>query len=49
MPCACKGRKSNAKYEWTDGTNTVVYNTEIEAKAKVLRKGGSYRKIEQGG
>lgn len=41
MGCACKGR-SNATYIWTDGTNKVVYKTEIEAKAKVLRRGGSY-------
>ncbi len=41
MACNCKGRK-NVKYQWTDGTNTVLYNTEIEAKAKVLRKGGTY-------
>lgn len=44
-PCACKGKK-NTKYVWTDGTYTVVYNTEIEAKAKVLRKGGSYTAVE---
>jgi hypothetical protein len=41
MACSCKGKKST-KYVWTDGTNTVIYNTEIEAKAKVLRKGGTY-------
>jgi hypothetical protein len=46
MPCACRGRKSAYKYVWTDGTDTVTYNTEIEAKAKVLRKGGSYTKVE---
>ena len=49
MACSCRGKKNTAKYEWTDGTNTVVYNTEIEARAKVLRRGGSYTKIEQGG
>lgn len=45
MACSCKGRKT-AKYVWTDGTFTVVYNTEIEAKAKVLRKGGTYTRQE---
>lgn len=44
MACACRGRKKT-KYEWTDGETTVVYNTEIEAKAKVLRKGGIYKAI----
>lgn len=42
MACSCKGRKST-KYVWTDGTNTVIYDSEIQAKAKVLRKGGSYK------
>lgn len=41
MACACKGRRSK-QYIWTDGTDTVIYSTEIEAKAKVMRKGGSY-------
>lgn len=40
--CGCTRRKNTTQYVWTDGTNTVVYKTEIEAKAKVLRKGGSY-------
>lgn len=42
MGCACKNRKKT-KFVWTDGENTVVYDTEIQAKAKVIRKGGSYR------
>lgn len=44
MACACKGRKKT-QYEWTDGTATMIYNTEIEAKAKVLRKGGTYKPL----
>ena len=44
MACSCK-KRSTAKFVWTDGTNTVVYNTEIEAKAKVLRKGGTYEPV----
>lgn len=39
--CGCK-RKSTAKYVWTNGTDTITYNTEIEAKAKVIRSGGTY-------
>lgn len=45
MACACQNRKKATKYEWTDGTNVVVYDTEIQAKAKVIRKGGSYRPL----
>lgn len=44
MACSCTKRKT-AKFVWTDGTDTVVYNTEIEAKAKVLRKGGTYTRV----
>jgi acetyl-CoA carboxylase beta subunit len=46
MACACKGRKKQ-QYVWTsaDGTQTMVYNTELEAKAKVIRKGGSYKPV----
>lgn len=48
MGCACKGRKS-ATYVWTSApdavtgaTETMTYPTEIQAKAKVIRQGGSY-------
>lgn len=46
MACACKGRSSTT-YLWYDpvnseGTEPVVYKTEVEAKAKVMRKGGEY-------
>lgn len=42
MGCGCN-RRSKTKYVWSDGAgNEIVYNTEVEAKAKVLRKGGSY-------
>lgn len=46
MPCACKGRKKR-KYLWTspDGQTSIKYDTEIEAKAKVLRVGGSYKPL----
>lgn len=43
MACACSKRnRSKQRFVWTDGENTVVYKTEIEAKAKVSRKGGTY-------
>lgn len=55
MACACKNRR-NTKYLWTppegtlnpDGTlmEPVEYTTQMEAKAKVMRKGGSYKPIE---
>lgn len=45
MACACQ-KRSGLKYRWTDGTNVVVYDTEIQAKAKVLRKGGTYEPVE---
>jgi len=50
MACACKGRKK-ATYVWTsaDGVVTMTYNTELEAKAKVMRKGGTYKTLTVGG
>ncbi len=47
MACACRGRNKN-KFVWTseDGKLQIVYGSELEAKAKVLRKGGSY--VRQG-
>lgn len=50
MACACKGR-SNTKYLWTsepaeDGSvDSTIYDSEVRAKAKVLRHGGSYQPI----
>jgi hypothetical protein len=46
VACACKGR-SNTKFLWYDpsnpeGAEPVIYKTEVEAKAKVMRKGGTY-------
>lgn len=48
MACACKGRKST-QYVWTSdpdpetgATQSMTYPTEIQAKAKVIRMGGSY-------
>lgn len=44
MACACQ-KKTSAQWVWTgpDGT-TITYNTEIQAKAKVIRSGGTYTK-----
>lgn len=50
MACGCKKRKK-VSYVWTsepneDGaTETVSYATEIQAKAKVIRAGGSYTTV----
>lgn len=47
MACSCSKRK-NKKFVWTSdpdaegGTEQVIYPTEIQAKAKVIRMGGSY-------
>lgn len=43
MACNCRKNK-NTVYVWTsdDKTETVKYTTEIQARAKVIRAGGSY-------
>lgn len=46
MGCACK-KRSTTQYVWTDGKTTVVYDSEMAAKAKVIRKGGSYQPKEK--
>jgi len=52
MACACTKRKKQ-RFLWTppEGSDlsAVEYGTEIEAKAKVLRKGGSYVLVSAGG
>lgn len=47
MSCACKG-KVTLLYEWTseDGSQTMEYASLVAAKAKVMRKGGSYKPKE---
>lgn len=44
MACACKKTKT-AEYIWTssDGQTQVTYASLMQAKAKVHRKGGSYK------
>ena len=44
MACSCTKRR-NQQFEWTNGIDFVTYPTEIQAKAAVLRKGGSYKPI----
>lgn len=43
MACACTQRRKQ-RWLWYNGeaNEPVVYASEIEAKAKVLRKGGRY-------
>lgn len=43
MACGCK-KTTSQKFLWyrDEGTTPIVYDTEIQAKAKVLRKGGTY-------
>lgn len=49
MACSCKKRVQR-KYQWTnlDGSQTMTYDTEIQAKAKTLRAGGSYKPLPVG-
>lgn len=52
MACACKGR-TKARFLWippegsVDGEGTIEYPTEVQAKAKVMRKGGEYMTPEE--
>lgn len=42
MACDCK-RQIKKLFKWTNDNGDVVYYTsEMAAKAKVMRKGGSY-------
>lgn len=41
MACACK-RSIAKRFKWTNGTDVVYYDSEMAAKAKVMRKGGTY-------
>ena len=46
--CNCsKGRRGKFKFVWTsdDRQNAVEYDSEIVAKAKVQRVGGTYKKV----
>lgn len=46
MGCACKGREKE-RFLWysqenPEGLEPMIYSTEVEAKAKVMRKKGTY-------
>lgn len=49
MPCGGCRKVNATKFRWFPPEGSTLspqnYNTEIEAKAKVLRKGGSYKPI----
>lgn len=49
MACACQGGRSKQQYLWYNGEQDTpqVYNSEIEAKAKMIRKGGQYITYDQ--
>ena len=47
--CAAKmARLKGTKYRWTsaDGMDNVLYDTELQAKAKVIRFGGHYDPVD---
>lgn len=43
MACACNGSKAQTVYEWSNGSVSQTYTTEVEAQARKNRDGGSYR------
>ncbi len=45
VPCAEKARSRMTRFEWTDGTNVIVYPTEAAAKIKVEKRGGTYKPV----
>ena len=46
MACACQNGRRRVAFVWVsdDGQETMTYPAEIQAKAKVIRNGGSYVK-----
>lgn len=44
MACACS-KRVRYTYVWTDGNTTIPYDSEVVAKAKVIRSGGTYEKV----
>lgn len=42
VPCGAKRLLASQKFVWTDGVNTVIYDTEVAAKTKVRKRGGTY-------
>lgn len=49
MGCACTKRKPAPTYLWTsaDGSKSKAISTEIEARALVASKGGSYQQVSR--
>lgn len=47
MACACSGAGQVTSYVWSsaDGSDIQEYPTLMQAKAKVMRKGGSYMSV----
>lgn len=44
MACACQGNQAAKTYVYTaPNGSTKTYKTEVEARAAVIRGGGSYR------
>lgn len=46
MGCSCRGRNAD-RFLWYDpadpeSNEPMIYNSEVEARAKVMRKGGTY-------
>lgn len=54
MPCGCK-KNPSTQYVWVpegssaESDDVVVYDSEIAAKAKVMRKGGQYITVAKSG
>jgi hypothetical protein len=46
VACGCT-RRTTTQYRWTDGENVIIYDSLMAAKAKVMRRGGSYEPIEK--
>lgn len=42
MACGCNSGK---KFVWSNGGPKITYKTEVEARAQVIRQGGSYTAV----
>lgn len=47
MACNCK-KNNRLRYKWVSGDSqtTILYDSEMAAKAKVIRVGGSYVPVD---
>lgn len=49
MACSCRKRvQQNFRWTSADGETTMVYPTEMQAKAKKIRAGGDYVPVPVG-